>query len=89
MKHSDFHLGCEFTTETGRWRCTDKGSRTIVAIRINPVEVTSRENGRETRQRLSQAEAEREGWFAGPPYALSEFVFDEDDLEPCEPVRER
>ncbi|WP_201274196.1 hypothetical protein [Microvirga brassicacearum] len=26
------------------------------------------------------------GWFNGPPYAVAETVFDEDDLEACEPV---
>jgi len=35
MKHSDFYIGCEFLTETGRYRCTDVGKRTIVAIRLD------------------------------------------------------
>jgi len=35
MKHSDFKIGTEFLTETGRWRCTDVGSRTIAAIRLD------------------------------------------------------
>jgi hypothetical protein len=35
MKHSEFHIGCEFMTATGRWRCTDVGTRTIAAIRLN------------------------------------------------------
>jgi hypothetical protein len=34
MKHSDFKIGFEFLTETGRWRCTDVGSRTVAAIRL-------------------------------------------------------
>ncbi|MGY6258918.1 hypothetical protein ACXIVK_36345 [Paraburkholderia caledonica] len=35
MKHSDFHIGLEFLGTAGfRWRCTDVGTRTIVAIRI-------------------------------------------------------
>jgi hypothetical protein len=33
-KHSDFEIGCEFATETGRWRCTDVGKRTIAAIKL-------------------------------------------------------
>jgi hypothetical protein len=35
MKHSDFRIGCEFLTGSGRWRCTDVGKRTIAAIRLN------------------------------------------------------
>jgi hypothetical protein len=34
MAHSDFSIGCEFLTESGRWRCTDVGTRTIIAIKI-------------------------------------------------------
>jgi len=34
MKHSDFKIGIEFLTETGRRRCTDVGARTIAAIRL-------------------------------------------------------
>jgi hypothetical protein len=33
MKHSDFRIGLEFLGMAGfRWRCTDVGTRTIVAI---------------------------------------------------------
>jgi hypothetical protein len=35
MKHSDFEIGMEFMTGAGRWRCTDVGTRTIVAIRLD------------------------------------------------------
>jgi hypothetical protein len=35
MKHSDFKIGTEFVTETGRWRCTDVGRRTIAAIKLD------------------------------------------------------
>jgi hypothetical protein len=35
MKHSVFQIGCEFLTGSGRWRCTDIGTRTIVAIRLD------------------------------------------------------
>jgi 23S rRNA A2030 N6-methylase RlmJ len=35
MKHSDFKIGIEFLTATGRWRCTDVGARTIAAIRLD------------------------------------------------------
>jgi hypothetical protein len=35
MKHSDFKIGIEFLTATGRWRCTNVGTRTIAAIRLD------------------------------------------------------
>jgi len=35
MKHNDFKIGLEFTTGSGLWRCTDVGTRTICAIKID------------------------------------------------------
>ena len=35
MRHSDFSIGLEFFTAIGRWRCTDVGTRVIVAIRLD------------------------------------------------------
>jgi len=35
VRHSDFRIGIEFLTATGRWRCTDVGARTIAAIRLD------------------------------------------------------
>jgi len=35
MNHTDFFIGCEFMTGSGTWRCTDVGTRVIVAIRID------------------------------------------------------
>lgn len=32
---------------------------------------------------LSGSEAEAEGWFKGPPYAVAESVFDEYDAQGC------
>jgi len=32
--HSDFRIGTEFYTEAGLWRCTDIGTRTIVAVKV-------------------------------------------------------
>jgi hypothetical protein len=51
------------------------GTRTIVAIPVDEVEVGSdRPEGRRT---LDRARAEAEGWFNGPPCAAGESVFDE------------
>lgn len=36
MKHADFHIGLEFVASAGfRWRCTDVGTRTILAIQLD------------------------------------------------------
>ena len=69
MKHSDFRIGREFMTATGRWRCTDVGTRTIAAIRLD-------------------LDHDRK-WYNGPPYAVVEYVFDEDGIEGCDPAPRR
>ena len=35
MKHSDFWIGREFLSGSGRWRCTDVGTRTVAAIKLD------------------------------------------------------
>lgn len=86
MDHTEFFIGAEFTSGDRRWRCTDIGRRTIVAIQINAVHaVTIPPNGHKIVRRLNQADADAEGWFNGPPYAVVEHVFDECDLDGCEP----
>jgi putative addiction module component (TIGR02574 family) len=45
MKHSDFRVGVEFFTATGKWRCTDLGRRTVIAIRLDHREDVSWYNG--------------------------------------------
>ena len=32
MKPSDFHIGMEFWSDGGHWRCTDVGVRTIARL---------------------------------------------------------
>ena len=39
MEHSEFKIGGTFWCSGRQWRCTDVGARTIVAIRIDSVEV--------------------------------------------------
>jgi len=92
MKHSDFKMGMEFTCGTNRWRVTDVGSRTITAIMITNVAiggvlVTDGERIPKDIEILTTAEATAQGWFNGPPYAVGESVFDENDIEGCEPVK--
>ena len=81
MQHSEFNISGEFWCGGRQWRCTDIGRRTIIAIRVNRVEVGNEPP--EQRRILSRAEAEAEGWFNGPPYAVAESAFDEYDLEGC------
>jgi hypothetical protein len=83
---AEFTVGKEFWSGDRRFRCTDVGSRTIVAIRVDRVEVAG--NGSEMRRTLNRDEAEAEGWFNGPPYAVAEQVFDEYDREGCSSSRE-
>ena len=36
MKHADFYIGLEFVGSAGfRWRCTDVGTRTILAVQLD------------------------------------------------------
>jgi hypothetical protein len=86
MEHSEFEIGTMFWRGGGQWRCTDVGTRTITAVRIDRVEIHDHPAG--SLRVLCCAEAEEEGWFNGPPYAVAETVFDEDDIEGCSPATE-
>lgn len=35
MEHADFVIGMEFGMSDNRWRCTDVGTRTICAIKLD------------------------------------------------------
>jgi hypothetical protein len=88
MEHKDFTIGQEFLCGGKCWRCTDIGTRVIVAICLEDTEYVSHKDGEEVKRTLTREEAEAEGWFNGPPYSVQETVFDEDDMEGCEPVEE-
>lgn len=79
MRHDEFSIGVEFWCGGRRWRCTDVGRRVIVAMCLEPHEVvTSMANGRTSRTMTDDA-----SWFAGPPHAVPEHVFDEYDIDGC------
>jgi hypothetical protein len=40
MKHADFTIGETFVTGSGRWRCTDLGTRVVVAIKLDAADET-------------------------------------------------
>ncbi len=83
MKHSDFKIGTEFHVGDRRWRVTDVGTRVVVAIRLDEVVMGYSGGGSAT---FNQTEAEFQGLFNGPPYAVNEVVFDEYDFEECVPA---
>lgn len=68
MKLDEFTIGAHFLCGEKQWRCTDIGTRTIVAIALDHPDDPS--------------------WYHGPPYAVAEMVFDEEDREACEPIDE-
>ena len=84
MKHSDFEIGTEFTTGAGRWRCTDVGTRTIVAISLEPRETVFVDHDELGTQRETRAITNDPRDLIGPPYSIAEHVFDEYDLPGCE-----
>lgn len=89
MKHSDFAIGKEFQCGDGTWLTTDIGTRVIVAIRVDEVELVRFKDEIETTFNLSRSEAEEEGWFKGPPYAVAESIFDENDIPACTVVEKK
>ena len=68
MNYADFQIGVEFRCAGELWRCTDVGSRAIVAVCLGD-------------------HPDDPSWYNGPPYAVAEFVFDEDDILACEPSK--
>jgi hypothetical protein len=87
MRHSEIAIGRAFTTGYGLWRCTNIGTRTVIAIRIDAAAVVAVLGGRETQ---SVVDFRRDpSWLNGPPYALAETVFDEYDFAALRPVAER
>jgi hypothetical protein len=91
MRHGEFVVGRTLWCGEREWRCTDIGSRTIVAICLDNAEVVEYSPGppeTTTTRTLSRNEREARGWFRGPPYAVVESVFDEYDIEGCAVTRE-
>ena len=85
MQHHEFRIGQPFLCGGKRWRCTDIGTRAIVAICLEPHEVVSTENS-EVAESEHHTVTDDPSWFTGPPYAVVEEVFDEYDLDVCSPM---
>ena len=82
MELSDFAIGETFCTYHGVFRCTDIGTRVVVAVRLGPREVSRAEsvNGE---LRITKRIDDNPSWLNGPPYAVEEVVFDENELLGC------
>lgn len=83
MRHSDFQIGMEFHCGNARWRCTDVGSRVIIAISLDPHQVVTVDFGATPAGQTSSRLTDDPSWLTGPPYAVVEHVFDEYDLHGC------
>lgn len=85
MTHDDFKVGLEFRYRDQTWRCTDVGSRTVIAICITEVWVTRARANTNIKERfkLEGIEPKR---LDGPPYGVAEQVFDERMMSSCIPL---
>ena len=70
VKHEQFKIGLEFWMSGNKWRCTDIGTRTIIAIRLDDVD-----------SRIDRGDDP--SWYNGPPYSIVEHALDEYDLPAC------
>jgi hypothetical protein len=82
MRHEEFVIGEAFWTATGAHRCTDVGTRTIVAVKMGPRAIVRQESVGDER-RSATVIIDDPSWLNGPPYAVAELVFDENDLAGC------
>jgi len=82
MKKEDFSIGHEFYTASGKWRCTDIGTRVITAIQVDQVTASKHDGQGEP---TTEIVTDDESWFNGPPYAVAEHVFDEYGFGGCSP----
>lgn len=85
MRCEDFVIGREFWCGGKRWRCTDVGSRVIVAICLESHEIVTRLSGEQIGESVCEIRSITDDpeWLNGPPYALAESVFDENDIKGC------
>jgi hypothetical protein len=85
MEIGEFKIGQDFWCGKKRWRCTDIGSRVVVAICLEPHDTITSRNGEQQDgpHRQDRSTSYDPTWFEGPPYAVAESVFDEHDMEGC------
>ena len=83
MKHSEFRIGTEFFTAAGKWRCTDVGTRVIVAISLKPRDIIRVRIGEDGERIEEKFVSDDPHDLVGPPYLVAEHVFDENDFKGC------
>lgn len=91
MRKDEFHIGGHFTTGPFLFRCTDTGTRTVCAIRVDEVEIAECRvlpdgTSEPLPTRRIDPRKEDPSWLNGPPYAVAETCFDEYDQEGCTDV---
>ena len=82
----DYKIGVHFWMAGREWCCTDVGTRTVAAICIDAKVVAFAETGQAIDcivHKPGKKEAEGNGWFTGPPYAVAEVVIDEFSMGGC------
>lgn len=85
MRLEQFKIGLEFLMSGNRYRCTDVGTRIVVAIKIDPeatIDQVSYRNG--YKEVIKTKIGDDKSWYDGPPYAVSEIIIDENDMKVCE-----
>lgn len=82
MELRDFVIGATFWTHSGAFRCTDIGTRVVVAVKLGPRAV-SRAERVDGEVRITKRIDDDPSWLNGPPYAVEEVVFDENELLGC------
>ena len=84
MELRDFVIGETFWTHDGAFRCTDIGTRVVVAVKLGPRAIARAERlGGELQITKRIDDDPSPSWLNGPPYAVEEVVFDENELLGC------
>lgn len=84
MNHSEFKIGERFACGGKTWQVTDVGTRVVIAVDLSPVEVTRTVTFLGRYQSVMKRLEGVDDWLSGPPYAIAEEVFDENDILGCE-----
>jgi len=82
MELSDFAIGETFWTRHGAFRSTDIGARVVVAVKLGPREIGRAENV-DGELQITKRIDDDPTWLNGPPYAVEELVFDENEMLGC------
>ena len=88
MELRDFVIGEAFWTHGEAFRCTDIGTRVVVAVKLGPRAIGRAETV-DGELQITKRIDDNPSWLNGPPYAVEELVFDENELAGLLPVRGR